>query len=83
VTTVQRVVAVGERDRVAGFALAGAEVVVAEDPPSVRAAVAALDDDVAVVLLTLRAATALGGVGHAPAVGDIAPGRPLPVVMPG
>jgi hypothetical protein len=35
------------------------------------------------VLLTLRAATALGGVGHAPAVGDIAPGRPLPVVMPG
>jgi vacuolar-type H+-ATPase subunit F/Vma7 len=79
---VPRVVAVGERSRVAGFALAGAEVVVAEDPAGVRAAVAALDDDVAVLLLTPRAAAALGGPDGAGAPLELAPGRPLPVVMP-
>jgi vacuolar-type H+-ATPase subunit F/Vma7 len=79
---VQRVVAVGERSRVEGFALAGAEVVVAEDPGDVRAAVASLGDDVAVLLLTARAAAALGRDVVAPAHADLAPGRPLPVVMP-
>jgi vacuolar-type H+-ATPase subunit F/Vma7 len=75
----QRVVAVGERSRVEGFALAGAEVVVAEGAADVRAVVAGLGDDVAVLLLTPRAAAALSLTEAPP---DVAPGRPLPVVMP-
>jgi vacuolar-type H+-ATPase subunit F/Vma7 len=81
VTPVQRVVAVGERSRVEGFALAGAEVVVAENPADVRSAVAALGDDVAVLLLTPRAAAAVAPPDGA-VQADLAPGRPLPVVLP-
>jgi vacuolar-type H+-ATPase subunit F/Vma7 len=82
VSAVPRVVAVGERSRVEGFALAGAEVVVAEEPAAVRAAVAALDDDVAVLLLTPAAADAIRPHDGPAAPADVVPGRPLPVVMP-
>jgi vacuolar-type H+-ATPase subunit F/Vma7 len=87
VSAVARVVAIGERARVAGFALAGADVVVAEDEAAVRAAVAALspDQDVAVLLLTPRAREALRPVeaeSGADLAADVAPGRPLVVVMP-
>lgn len=54
------VVVIGERARVSGFALAGAEVVVAEDPESVRRAWDALDDDAGLVIVTPAAAAALG-----------------------
>jgi vacuolar-type H+-ATPase subunit F/Vma7 len=84
---VPRVVAVGEQARVAGFALAGADVVVAEDGESVRSALAAVDADpgVAVVLLTPSAAAALVTAEAAPGAdtaSDVVPGRPLRVVMP-
>jgi vacuolar-type H+-ATPase subunit F/Vma7 len=82
VSAVLRVVAVGERSRVEGLALAGAEVVVGEDPADVRAAVAGLDDDVAVLLLTPAAADAVRPHDGAAGAADVAPGRPLPVVMP-
>lgn len=51
-------VALGEKVRVEGFALAGAEVVVADDPDSVVGAWSSIPDD-AVVVLTARAAAAL------------------------
>jgi vacuolar-type H+-ATPase subunit F/Vma7 len=57
---VARVAVVGEQVRVQGFALAGAQVLVAEDAQAARAAWDALDGDVAVVVLTARAAEALG-----------------------
>jgi vacuolar-type H+-ATPase subunit F/Vma7 len=82
VSPVLRVVAVGERARVEGFALAGVEVVVAEHPDEVRAAVAGLDEDVAVLLLTPLAAGAVRPSDGAPSSADVRPGRPLPVVMP-
>jgi vacuolar-type H+-ATPase subunit F/Vma7 len=87
VSAVARVVAVGEGARVAGFALAGADVVVAEDAAAVRAAVAAAgtDPDVAVLLLTRQAREALRPVeaeSGADLAADVAPGRPLVVVMP-
>jgi vacuolar-type H+-ATPase subunit F/Vma7 len=66
-----RVVVLGERSRVAGFALAGAQIVVAETPEAVRLAVAALDEDVDVVLMTPAARSA----------GDLPTGR-LVAVMP-
>jgi vacuolar-type H+-ATPase subunit F/Vma7 len=80
-------VAVGESARVAGFALAGADVVVAEDEAAVRGAVAALgsDPDVGVLLLTPRAREALRPVEAetgADVAADVAPGLPLVVVMP-
>jgi vacuolar-type H+-ATPase subunit F/Vma7 len=87
VSAVARLVAVGEGARVAGFALAGADVVVADDDAAVRAAVAAAgaDPEVAVLLLTARAREALRPVaaetGADPAA-DVAPGHPLVVVMP-
>lgn len=55
-----RVAALGEGLRVRGFGLAGAVVVVAETPESVRRAWAGLEDGVEVVLLTPAAASALG-----------------------
>jgi vacuolar-type H+-ATPase subunit F/Vma7 len=57
---VGRVVALGEASLVAGFALAGATVVVAEDPEEVCRAWDALSSDVALVVFTPSAATALG-----------------------
>ena len=68
-----RVAVVGEQVRVQGFALAGAQVLVAEDAQAVRAAWRSLDGDVAVVVLTDRAAAALG---------DELERWPLTVVMP-
>lgn len=72
------VAVLGERGRVAGYALAGALVVIADDEPAVRAAWADLvgdrTPDVDVVVLTRRAADAL------PA-GFADRDRPLTVVM--
>jgi len=50
---------IGEQTRVQGFGLAGALVHVTENAEAVRAAWDALDDDVAVVILTPAAAHAL------------------------
>jgi len=55
-----RVAVVGELVRVQGFDLAGALVLAAEDAAGVRAAWGSLDAEVAVVVLTDRAAAALG-----------------------
>ena len=52
-------VVLGEAARVASFALGGATVIPAEDPDAVRRSWEALPDDVAVVVLTEQAATAL------------------------
>lgn len=72
------VVALGARNRVGGFALAGARVVVADTAVEVDAAWAGLGPDVAVVILTPAAAQVLG-----PRVQAVpAPGRPLCVVLP-
>ncbi len=73
-----RLAVLGERGRVAGYALAGAIVVVADDEPAVRAAWAELigdgSADVEVVVLTRRAAAALPD-------GFADRARPLTVVM--
>ncbi|MFI1200807.1 hypothetical protein K2224_38500 (plasmid) [Streptomyces sp. BHT-5-2] len=69
------VVAIGERARTAGFALAGAQVGPADDPDRVRAFWRELPADAALVVLTPAAAAALG-----PEVLDAA--EPLTVVMP-
>ncbi|WP_062346085.1 V-type ATP synthase subunit F [Herbidospora yilanensis] len=66
-----RIAVIGERARVRGFALAGAVVSPAEDPDAARAAWDGLAADVAVVILTPRAAAALPRDGG-----------PLRVVMP-
>jgi vacuolar-type H+-ATPase subunit F/Vma7 len=66
---------IGAGTLVAGYGLAGAVVLAAEDDDAVRAAWDRLPEDVAVVVLTAAAARALG---------DTAPstGPPLAVVMP-
>ncbi|CAM5538050.1 MULTISPECIES: hypothetical protein [Streptomyces] len=71
------VAALGERARVAGLALAGVVVLVADDPGAVRLAWRSLPDDVDLVILTPAAARALepGSV-----TGEIR--RPLTAVMP-
>ena len=69
-----RIVVIGERTRVVGFALAGARAFEAERPGAVRAAWEALDDDVEVVVLTPSAAEALGDTAG--------PAHRLRVVMP-
>ncbi len=73
--TMADVAAIGEQVRVAGFALGGADVVIAEDPGTVWEAWRNLPDDIGLVIVTPAAAEALG-----PAVleGD----RPLVAVMP-
>jgi vacuolar-type H+-ATPase subunit F/Vma7 len=55
-----RIAVIGEQLRVQGLALAGAFAVPADSPADVRAALAALPDDITVVVLTARAADALG-----------------------
>ncbi|MFD5493892.1 hypothetical protein ACFYY3_33720 [Streptomyces sp. NPDC001812] len=55
-----RVAALGEQVRVAGFALAGVTVLLAEGPDAVRAAWRTLPKDVELVILTPAAAAALG-----------------------
>ncbi|HEX5880190.1 MAG TPA: V-type ATP synthase subunit F [Actinomycetota bacterium] len=74
--TVAGVAVVGERFRVQGFTLAGAVVHAADDAATVRSVWASLGDDVAVVVLTPRAAAALEA--------ELAEGSPTPltVVMP-
>lgn len=74
-----RVVAIGERIRVEGFGLAGAEVLVAEDAAAVRQAWAELGPGAAVVLLTPSAREALGRAADEL---DVVPGQPLLVVLP-
>ncbi len=59
-STVGRVAVIGEETAVAGYALAGAVVVLAEDGAAVQRGWDALPDDVEVVVLTVRAAEALG-----------------------
>ncbi|GAB2856358.1 V-type ATP synthase subunit F [Nocardioides pacificus] len=66
---------IGEGTAVAGYALVGAVVVAAEDDQAVQRAWEALPDDVDVVVLTERAAGALGPR-------RIARTAPLTVVMP-
>jgi vacuolar-type H+-ATPase subunit F/Vma7 len=48
---VARAVAVGERLALQGYALAGVEVVAADDPRAVREAIEQLADDVALLIL--------------------------------
>ena len=68
-------VVLGEAARVDGFALGGATVIEAEDAEAVRLAWNALPDEVAVVVLTGNAATALDA-------GTTPRDRVLRVVMP-
>ncbi|MFI8458576.1 hypothetical protein [Kitasatospora sp. NPDC085464] len=69
------VAAIGERTRVAGLALAGVVVLVAERPEEVRRAWAELPEGAELVILTPDAARAGGR--------ELAEGaRPLTVVMP-
>ena len=76
-----RAIAIGERARVAGFALAGAFAVVAEDPEAVREAWRHLPDDTALVVLTPAAADALGVEQKAEGARQDGTG-PLIAVMP-
>jgi vacuolar-type H+-ATPase subunit F/Vma7 len=70
-----RVAVIGEETAVSGYGLAGAVVVPAEDAPAVVDAWDALAADVEVVVLTARAAQALGPAR----TGTMSP---LTVVMP-
>ncbi|MEV5480082.1 MULTISPECIES: V-type ATP synthase subunit F [Streptomyces] len=70
-----RVAAIGEQVRVAGLALAGVTVLVAEEPDVVRAAWRDVREEAGLVILTPAAADALG-----PAVLDRIP--PLTAVLP-
>ncbi len=71
-----RVAVIGEGTAVAGYALAGALVVPAEDAEAVRSAWEHLPDDVDVVVLTAAAGRILG-----PDCDTTRP--PFAVVMPG
>jgi vacuolar-type H+-ATPase subunit F/Vma7 len=71
-----RIVAIGEADRVSGFALAGVAVAAADNHDDALAAWKALPDDAAVVILTPAARVAL-----APELSR--PDQRLWVVMPG
>lgn len=71
---VGRVAVLGEQTSVAGYALAGAVTLCAEDAQEVLTAWAALPDDIDVVVLTPRAAEALGSARTATM-------HPLTVVM--
>jgi len=55
-----RAAVIGEATRTAGFALAGAVVLVAENPDEARAAWRSLPADIAVLVLTPRAAAWIG-----------------------
>jgi len=70
------IAAIGEGERLRGFALAGVDVAVAADPAGVRAAWGALSADVALVILTRAAHAAL-------AADELSsPGQRLWVVLP-
>jgi vacuolar-type H+-ATPase subunit F/Vma7 len=69
--------AIGEERRVAGFALAGAAVHVADDGPSAVEAWESLPASAALVLLTPRVAAALRNrVGGAAPLVCVLPGQP-------
>jgi vacuolar-type H+-ATPase subunit F/Vma7 len=70
------IVAIGQAERLRGFALAGVDVADASDPAGARAAWAALSADVALVILTPAAHAALA----ADELGQ--DGRRLWVVLP-
>ena len=55
----RRVVAIGERELVDGYGLAGVQVLAASDPGSVRAAFAKIEDDAGLLILTPAAEAAL------------------------
>ncbi len=64
-----RAVAIGDERRLGGYALAGAEVVPATTTGTVTAAWEALDDDVALVVLSPEAHAVLAGrLGERPTV---------------
>ncbi|MFJ9566152.1 V-type ATP synthase subunit F [Streptomyces fuscichromogenes] len=71
------VAAIGARTDVGGFALAGVEVLAAEDPDTVRRVWEGLPGTVGLVILTVSAAETLGA-----ALTEPDPSRPLTVVMP-
>ena len=54
-----RIVAIGEPERLRGFAFAGVQVVAADDPEAARAAWRGLAEDVGLVILTPTAHAAL------------------------
>jgi vacuolar-type H+-ATPase subunit F/Vma7 len=58
---VSRIVAIGETERLRGFAFTGVEVIEAEGPAAARAAWQAVAPDVALVILTPDARAALAG----------------------
>lgn len=70
-----RVAVIGEQTAVSGYALAGVLVLPAEGDDAVRGAWSGLPDDVAVVILTSRAARTLGDARTAKLL-------PFTVVMP-
>ncbi|WP_234020702.1 V-type ATP synthase subunit F [Streptomyces sp. 142MFCol3.1] len=72
------VAAIGARTSVCGLALAGVDVLVAEDPDAVRRAWQTLPGTVGLVILSAEAAVAVGDEAMLPG-----PSRPLTVVMPG
>lgn len=72
-----RVAALGERSRVAGLALAGAVVLVADGPEAVRRVWRSLPDGIDLVILTPAAADALE-----PDYSSTGGRRPLIAVMP-
>ena len=61
-----RAAVIGEAVRTVGFALAGAVVATAENPEETRAAWRSLPSDVAVLVLTARAAAWLGDARRPP-----------------
>ncbi|MFG2549390.1 hypothetical protein ACGFWF_05490 [Streptomyces sp. NPDC048581] len=71
------VAALGERARVVGLALAGAVVLLADDPDAVRRAWRSLPDGIDLVILTPAAAEALESDFAAPGAR-----HPLIAVMP-
>ncbi|MEU2772276.1 V-type ATP synthase subunit F [Streptomyces sp. NPDC007162] len=71
--------AIGARTSVGGLALAGVEVLVADDPDAVRRAWRELPGTVALVILTASAAEILGAEATEPGPDQA---RPLTVVMP-
>ena len=78
-----RIAVIGAATEVDGFGLAGAVVLPASGVDAVRAALAALPGDVAVLVLSAAAARDLGDVqGDVPGAVLAAGIRPLTVVMP-
>ncbi|WP_406164697.1 V-type ATP synthase subunit F [Streptomyces sp. NBC_00996] len=75
--TMGSVAAIGARTSVCGLALAGVDVLVAEDPDAVRRTWRTLPGTVDLVILTAEAAEVLGVEAMTPV-----PSRPLTVVMP-